>query len=113
MLRQVFVKLVANAVIFSSIRPLTVIESGVKHPTSTEIVVDVRDNDLGFDLQYSARPFDLFEWLQRAGKSEGTGISLATVRRIVHRHGGRTWTEGKPDKGATFYRLLPSTRLAS
>lgn len=106
MLRQVFVNLVANAVKFTSTRAETKIDIGVQSPSSDEAVVFVKDNGVGFDMKYVEKLFGVFQRLHRTEEFEGTGIGLANVRRIVHRHGGRTWAESQPDQGATFYVSL-------
>lgn len=106
MLRQVFVNLVANAVKFTSTRAETKIDIGVQSPSPDEAVVFVKDNGVGFDMKYVEKLFGVFQRLHRTEEFEGTGIGLANVRRIVHRHGGRTWAESQPDQGATFYVSL-------
>ncbi len=102
LIKQVFANLLSNAVKFTRPRRPAVIEVGGSMDNGTAVVY-VRDNGVGFDMRYVAKLFGVFQRLHRAEEFEGTGIGLATVHRIVQRHGGRVWAEAAPDRGATFY----------
>jgi PAS domain S-box-containing protein len=106
MLRQVFANLLLNAVKFTKTRETPVIEIGGYNEDSKNIYY-VKDNGVGFDMRYKDKLFGVFQRLHSGEEFEGTGIGLAIVQRILNRHGGQIWAEGKVNEGATFYFTLP------
>ncbi len=106
LIRQVWVNLLSNAIKFSSKRERANIEIGSLQ-NDTEITYYVRDNGAGFDMRFTERLFGVFQRLHSAEEFEGTGVGLAIVQRVIHRHGGSVRVEGAVDQGATFYFTLP------
>lgn len=107
LMRVALTNLLGNAWKFTTRRPRTEIDIRLLEPG----VLRVRDNGAGFDMKDSRKLFGAFQRLHRDDEFPGTGVGLATVHRIVERHGGRIWAESAPDAGATFYVGLPSLRV--
>jgi signal transduction histidine kinase len=105
LIKQVLINLIGNSIKYTRQRDAAVIEIG-QTTVDGEQVIFVRDNGAGFDMKYANKLFVAFQRLHRQEDFEGTGVGLATVRRIIQRHGGRIWAEAEVDKGATFYFTL-------
>jgi PAS domain S-box-containing protein len=108
LIRQVFGNLISNAFKFSQNRTDSKVEIG-SFTDNAENIYYVKDNGVGFNMDYASKLFRVFERLHRSEEFPGTGVGLAIVERIIQRHGGRVWGEGEPGHGATFYFSLPRT----
>jgi light-regulated signal transduction histidine kinase (bacteriophytochrome) len=108
MMRLVFGNLISNALKFTRAREQAEIEISSLNHQPNEVVVFIKDNGVGFDMKYKDKLFGVFQRLHSQEAFEGTGIGLATVERVVRRHGGRVWAESSVDHGATFFVALPT-----
>ncbi|MBO9830174.1 CHASE3 domain-containing protein [Xanthomonas sp. A2111] len=113
MMRQLWLNLLGNAVKYSAKREVAQIEVGYQVQPDGSHHFSVRDNGAGFDMTYAAKLFGVFQRLHKASEYSGTGIGLASVRRVLARHGGHIWAESAPDQGATFHFVLPPAPEAS
>ena len=105
LMRQVFINLLENAIKFTRKTENPIIEVGhVSKPGKT--VYYIKDNGVGFDMEYADKLFGVFQRLHSSSDYEGTGVGLATVQRIIHRHGGQIWAESDENSGATFFFTL-------
>jgi PAS domain S-box-containing protein len=111
LMKQVFANLLSNAVKYTRPRPVAIIEVGYRKQNGHSAVF-VRDNGVGFNMKYADKLFGVFQRFHRAEDFEGTGVGLATVNRIVRKHGGHIWAEAVVDKGATFYFTVPGLEQA-
>ncbi|MBN8569259.1 MAG: PAS domain S-box protein [Ignavibacteria bacterium] len=106
MMRQVWVNLISNALKYSSVKEQIVIEIG-SYEGIDEIIFYIKDNGIGFDMDYAGKLFGVFQRLHSQKEFEGVGVGLAVVKKIIQRHRGKVWAEGKVKEGATFYFSLP------
>jgi light-regulated signal transduction histidine kinase (bacteriophytochrome) len=107
MIRQIFMNLISNAIKFTKYREIGMIEIG-GWIQNGENIYYVKDNGAGFDMERADKLFCVFQRLHNPEKFDGNGVGLALVQRIIHRHGGRVWAEGRVNEGATFYFTLPN-----